>query len=152
MLVLSISGCSVRPLYDNDTVSSSDSHCSIKVDTIANRDGQILRSYLINYLKDIKFTTRKLHLAVSLNTVEKPFAFDITGRGHRLLSTCNAKVTLTDENQKIIVDKIISISTTYNIASTQGEVMLSLYGRTNSVLLKQLAHRIIENIKMSLEK
>ena len=50
------------------------------------------------------------------------------------------------------MDKNISVSTTYNIARAQGEVMLSLYGRINSALLKELARRIVENIKMNLEK
>ncbi len=151
LALLVISGCSVRPLYDGAT-SCDGKSSSIKVDVIANRDGQKLRSYLIDYLRDISFTDRKLRLTVTLSTVEKSFALDNTGAAHRLLSTSTAKVILRDENKKVIMDKNISMSTSYNIARAQGEVMLSLYGRMNSALLKELARRIVENIRMNLEK
>lgn len=151
LALLVISGCSVRPLYD-DATSCDGKPSSIKVDVIANRDGQKLRSYLIDYLRDINFTDRKLRLTVTLSTVEKSFALDNTGAAHRLLSTSTAKVILKDENKKVIMDKNISMSTSYNIARAQGEVMLSLYGRINSALLKELARRIVENIRINLEK
>lgn len=150
-LALFISGCSVRPLYD-DATSCNEKPSSIKIDVIANRDGQKLRSYLLDYLRDLNFTDQKLRLTVALSTVEKSFALNGTGVAHRLLSTSTAKVILKNENKKIIMDKNISISTTYNIAHAQGEVMLSLYGRMNSALLKELARRIVENIRMNLEK
>lgn len=150
-LTLFISGCSVRPLYD-DATSCNEKPSRIKVDVIANRDGQKLRSYLIDYLRDINFTDQKLRLTVTLSTIEKSFALDDTGAAHRLLSTSTAKVILKNENKKIIMDKNVSMSTTYNIARAQGEVMLSLYGRINSALLKEFARRIVESIKMNLEK
>ena len=138
-------------MYD-DATSCNGKSSSIKVDVIANRDGQKLRSYLIDYLRDISFTNRKLRLTVTLSTVAKSFALDHKGAAHRLLSTSTAKVILKDENKKVIMDKNVSMSTSYNIARAQGEVMLSLYGRINSALLKELARRIVENIRMNLEK
>ncbi len=151
LALLVISGCSVKPLYD-DATSCDGKSSSIKVDVIANRDGQKLRSYLIDYLRDINFTDRKLRLTVKLSTVAKSFALDHKGEAHRLLSTSTAKVILRDENKKVIMDKNISMSTSYNIARAQGEVMLSLYGRMNAALLKELARRIVENIRINLEK
>lgn len=149
---LFISGCSVRPLYDDATAGDENKPSTVKVDIIANRDGQKLRSYLLDYLRDIQFTNQKLRLIVTLSTVEKSFALDNAGGAHRLLSTSTAKVILKNENKKIIMDKNISISTTYNIARAQGEVMLSLYGRINPALLKELARRIVESIRINLEQ
>ncbi|MBR1734703.1 MAG: hypothetical protein IJ730_04565 [Alphaproteobacteria bacterium] len=139
----------MRPLYEND--SSNGESSSIKVDMISNRDGQRLRSFLLDYLRDIQFTHEKMRLTTTLTLSEKSFAHDDSGYAHRLLSTYTAKVILRDKNKKIIMDKNISSSTTYNIAQAQGEMILSLYGKDNSPLLKELARKIVENIKITLE-
>ena len=139
----------MRPLYEND--SSNGESSSIKVDMISNRDGQRLRSFLLDYLRDIQFTHEKMRLTTTLTLSEKSFAHDDSGYAHRLLSTYTAKVILRDKNKKIIMDKNISSSTTYNIAQAQGEMILSLYGKDNSALLKELARKIVENIKITLE-
>lgn len=140
----------MRPLYEDATSNRESS--TIKVDVIPNRDGQKLRSYLLDYLRDVQFTQEKMRLSTALSLYEKAFALDSSGYAHRLLSTYTAHVTLRNSSRKIIMDRSVSVSTQYNIAQTQGEVMLSLYGKNNSGMLKELARRIVENIKMTLEK
>lgn len=146
-----LSGCSVRPLYE-DAVSGGDERAaSITVDIIANRDGQKLRLYLQQALRDIQFTNKKMRLTVTLTLTNKTFALDTDGYAKRLLSTYEANIVLKDDEGRKIIDKNISSSVTYNIAQTQGEVMLSLYGRNNSAFLKEIARRIVESIRMALE-
>ena len=149
-ILLFLAGCSVRPLYEDATTSNGE-QSAIKVDVIPNRDGQKLRSYLLDYLRDVQFTQEKMRLSTSLGLYEKSFALDSSGYSHRLLSTYTAHITLRNSDRKVIMNKTISVSTQYNIAQTQGEMMLSLYGRNNSGMLKELAHRIVENIRMTLE-
>lgn len=151
-----LSGCSVQPLYDDDGVvkewgnnrkNRAEGYCNISIAPIPNRDGQKLCSYLRDYMRNI--SSSKMHLNVDLTLKEKSFALDSVGGAHRILATYIAKVTLIrDSDKKSILDRTFSVSNTYNIARAQGEVMLSLYGRNDFVLLKELAKRITEGVKL----
>lgn len=157
-----ISGCTVRPLYDDDELSvnlesnsksknntNSTDYGNIAISPIPNRDGQKLRSYLRDHLRNVR--SSKMYLKVDLDLKEKSFALDSSGGAHRILATYNAHVILSQyDNKKNVMERTFSVSNTYNIARAQGEVMLSLYGRNDFVLLKELARRICEGIKMSL--
>jgi hypothetical protein len=144
----------VKPLYDGAPLSYSEVRGTdaigagnIYVDVIAERAGQKLRSHLVDALRDIKFVRKKYRLGIILDQKEKPFAFSADGNAKRVFFIYSANVVLTNEEGKKLSERNISASTSYNIAHTQGEVGVSLYGRYNDALLKELSCRIIENIK-----
>lgn len=155
--LLLMPGCTVRPLYydgEEDTAKrgaakrSDEDYGNISIASIPNRDGQKLRSYLRDYLRNVR--SPKMHLKVDLELKEKSFALDSKGGAHRILATYIAKATLTkDSDHSIVFERTFTASNTYNIARAQGEVMLSLYGRNDFVLLKELARRVGEGIKIS---
>lgn len=140
-------GCSVEPLYKDESQSV---FSDIDVDIIAERDGQKLRSHLMDAFRDIRFSKKKCRLSVNLVGYERAFAISNDGAAKRTLFTYDAHVTLRDNTSKVIFKRKISTSTSYNIANSHGEVTLSLYGRHNDALIKSLCARIVENIKMSL--
>jgi hypothetical protein len=140
------------------------------VDVIAERDGQKLRSYLVDTFNDMNFINKKCRLTIKLHQYEKPFAISNDGTAKRVSLIYVAAVTLQDRDggnggsrgnngggnssggggNNIIMKKDISVSTSYNIAHSHGEVTLSLYGRHNDALIKELCHRIVENVRMAL--
>lgn len=150
---LILSGCSVKPLYEGMQVyhDVSNSFSNIDIDVIAERDGQILRSHLIDSFRDVRFTKKHCRLNVVLSWKEREFAISPDGNAKRVLFTYTAHIILQDKDRKIIVERDINASTSYNISHSHGEVTLSLYGRHNDHLLKELCTRIVENIRMVLE-
>jgi hypothetical protein len=150
MLFLLFAGCSVKPLYMHDSESSTKKPCDIYVDVIAGRDGQKLRSHLMDSFRDIRFSRKKCRLSVNIMGYEKSFAIAKDGAAKRVLFTYDAYIVLRDNTNKVIFKRKVSTSTSYNIAHSHGEVTLSLYGRHNDALLKDLCNKIVENIKMSL--
>ena len=145
-------GCSVRPLYDTEHWSSEVQHGNISVDIIAERDGQKLRSYLIDTFRDIRFAKKKYRLTMTLKNTEREFAIARDGNAKRTLFTYTAHIVLFDEDGKTIIKRDIAASTSYNIEHSHDEIVLSLFGRHNDHLLKELAHRIVESVRMVLEK
>jgi hypothetical protein len=139
----------VKPLYDEAPLSYSEKTGTgnIYVEVIAERAGQKLRSHLIDAFWDIKFVRKKYKLKTILEQKEKPFAFSADGNAKRVFFICSANVILTDEEGKKLSEKNITASTSYNISHAQGEVGVSLYGRYNDALLKELSYRIVENIR-----
>lgn len=147
-------GCTVRPLYEQAPIfgESTDSSLSnIDVDVIAERDGQKLRSYLIGMLRDIRFAKQHCRLTVTLSSHEKQFALSIDGNAKRVLCIYDAHVILRDDEGKILLNDKVSASTSYNISHAHGEVTLSLYGRHNDHLIKELGYRIIEILRMVIQ-
>jgi hypothetical protein len=141
-------GCSVAPLYEENTVAE-DGSC-IAVSVIAERDGQILRRHLMDSFRDLHFSKRHCRLIIKLSSTEKPFAFGTDGNAKRLRLYYTADVTLKDSQQKMLFHKLISVSRSSNISSTYGEVVFSLYGRNSGALLRELSNRVVENIKVFL--
>lgn len=154
--LLLLSGCAVRPLYYDGEEGitqkgSGKDYGNISVASIPNRDGQKLRSYLRDYLRNVR--SPKMHLKIDLELKEKSFALDSAGGAHRILATYIAKATLTrDSDKKVVLERTFTASNTYNIARAQGEVILSLYGRNDFVLLKELAKRVGEQVSIELSK
>ena len=149
-----LAGCSVRPLHDNtmDTNIAATSSTNISVDTIAEREGQKLRSHLIDAFRDIRFAKKNYRLTVTLKVIEREFAIGKDGNAKRVLFTYAAFVILRDHTGKNVMEREINASTSYNIGHSHGEVTLSLYGRHNDHLLRELSHRIVENVRMALEE
>lgn len=157
VLCLLLAGCSVRPLYNNNVLQSGNFGCSnsklnnIYVDVIAEREGQKLRSFLIDSFRDLKFAKKHYRLSVKLSENEREFALDLDNSAKRVMLTQTAHVILKGDAENVIFERDISASMSYNIAHSHGEVTLSLYGRHNDHLLKELCARIVENIRMALE-
>jgi hypothetical protein len=135
-------------LYEENP--SIGNHGGVAVDVIAERDGQILRGYLMDSFRDLNFSKCRYRLTIQLSSLEKPFAFASDGNAKRLRLYYTADVTLKDSQQKTLFHKLINVSRSSNISSAQGEVVFSLYGRNSGILLKELSARIIENIKVFL--
>lgn len=147
-----LAGCSVRPLYDTPFSSAASRRFSdINVDVIAEREGQKLRSYLIDSFRNRKFAGKQYRLTVTLSENEREFAADVDDSAKRIMLTQTAHTILRDNTGNIVFERDISASMSYNIAHSHGEVTLSLYGRHNDHLLKELCARIVENVHMALE-
>lgn len=140
-------GCSARPLYQN---GDSDGAQSIDVDVIAERDGQKLRGMILDSLRDVAITSGKYRLTVGLGYTEKLFAYATDGNAKRVQVCYVADVILRDKKGKIIFRRPVSVYSNVNIATDAGSILLSLHGRNNSALLKELSARIIENLKVFL--
>jgi hypothetical protein len=107
---------------------------------------------LIDKFRDLKFARKKCRLDVKLSGSERQFAISSDGNAKRVQFVYVADTTLLDsDNKSVIFHTPISVSTSYNISYSHGEVLLSLYGRHNDALLRELCDRIVENIKMALK-
>jgi hypothetical protein len=133
-------------LYNSETLLST----SIDVDIIAERDGQKLRKFILDSLRDLGFTSKKYRLMITLKYTEKLFAYVDDGTAKRVRSSYIADVILKNEKREILFKYPISVFTSVNISKAPGEVLLSLYGRNNNAMLKELSNRIIENLKVFL--
>lgn len=149
----------MHPLYDHSPPPSNKSGTqterpSVYVDIIAGRDGQKLYGCLCDLIRDLDLHGNRgpYRLTVSLSKNEVPYALDDSGNAQRLRVTFIAKVVLRDKNNAVVLDCPISASITRNIASISGDILMSMYGSTNDSVIKELAFRIIENVKISLTK
>jgi hypothetical protein len=120
------------------------------VDIIAERDGQKLRGFILDSLRDLGLTHKKYRLTITLAYTEKPFAHSSDGNAKRVRLSYTADVILKNEKREIIFRQPISVFISSNISSTPGEVLLSLYGRNNNALLKELSSRIVESLRVFL--
>lgn len=148
----------MHPLYDSPSLSNKNNGIhtekqSIFVDVIAERDGQKLYGYLYDLIRDLDLRGDRgpYRLTVSLSKNEVPYALDDGGNAQRLRVTFIAKVVLKDKKGTIILDTPITASITRNIASISGDILMSMYGSANNSLIKELALRIIENVKVALK-
>jgi hypothetical protein len=126
----------------------SDAH--IDVDVIAERDGQKLRRFILDALRNLRLAKKGYRLTITLDFSEKPFAHSSDGNAKRLRLSYRADVILKDEKGKEIFSQPISVHTGVNIAGAHREVILALYGRNNNALLRELSSRIVENIRVFL--
>ena len=149
----------MHPLYDsptplNKSIGAQAEKAGVYVDVIAERDGQKLYGYLCDLIRDLDLWGDRApyRLTVSLSKNEVPYALDDGGNAQRLRVTFIAKVVLRDKQAAVILDTPITASITRNIASASGDILMSMYGSNNDSLIKELAFRIIENVKISLTK
>lgn len=149
-ILLLCCGCSIRPLHELRT--DSEYQNDIYVDVIAGRNGQMLRGYLQDLIRDLDISKEKYTLTVSLIENEIPYALADDCNAQRLRINLNANVILKNSEGKEVVSTSVFESTTRNVASAQGDVLLSMYNKVNGSVLKNLAFRIIENLKVALIK
>jgi hypothetical protein len=124
----------------------------IDVDVIAERDGQKLRSCILDLLRDLKFSDKRYRLTVVLKYEEKTFAIATDGNARRVQLSYTANVVLKNEKGEVVYSGLIPVYTSSNISSAQGEVVLSLYARNNGALLKELGNRVVESIRMFISR
>ena len=153
-------GCSIRPLYDtsqNSRKAKAENFeygkSNIHLNMIAERYGQKLYGYLADLIRDLELrgTRGPYRLAINLSKNDVPYALDSGGDAQRLRVIFTAKVILRDRDGTIMLDTPITASITRNTASVSGDVLLSMYGSANDAPIKELALRIIENIKVVLQ-
>lgn len=143
-------GCSVRPLHKFRTESEYQSN--IYVNVIAGKDGQVLRGHLQDLIRDLDVSNEKYVLSVNLKENRIPYALADDCNAQRLKINLVANVVLKNWEGKDVVTTSVSGSTTRNIANAQGDVLLSMYDGVNGAVLKDLAFRIVENLKVALAK
>ena len=153
-ILLLCAGCSVQPLYEfkTRTGAESESRNNIFVKVIPGKNGQMLRGYLQDLIRDLDISDEKYVLSVTLTEIEIPYALADDGNAQRKKINFVANVSLKNFEGKNVLVTSISESTTRNVASSQGDILLSMYDRVNGSVLKGLAFRIIENIKVALGK
>ena len=122
------------------------------MDVIAEKSGQMLRGYLQDLIRDLSISDEQYVLSVTLTENDIPYALADDCNAQRLKINLIADVVLKDSKGKEIVSTSVSETTARNIASAQGDVLLSMYDKVNGSMLKNLAFRIIENLKVTLKK
>ncbi len=143
------SGCSIHPLHEKIETEVQN---RIYVSVIAGKNGQVLRGYLQDLIRDLDVSDKHCVLSVNLREDDIRYALADDGNNQRLKINLTADVTLRDSEGKDLVVTSVYGSTTRNIASAQGDVLLSMYDKANGIILKDLAFRIIENLKVALIK
>lgn len=144
LFFLLCTGCLIRPLYDSSPASGGG---AVFVESISEREGQVLREYLQSGLDSLNVSKHRYVLSVDLNISEKAFAVAEDGNARRVFVIYSAHIDLKDENYDSVLKRTVTSTTSNNVSSAQGEVFLSLYGRNSNAVLKELSARIIENIK-----
>ena len=122
------------------------------MDVIAGKNGQILRGYLQDLIRDLDVSNERHILSVTLTEIEVPYALADDCNAQRLKINLTANISLKNSEGKEVISTFVSESTTRNVASAQGDVLLSMYDKVNSSVLKNLAFRIIENLKVAFVK
>ena len=122
------------------------------MDVIAEKSGQMLRGYLQDLIRDLYISDEQYVLSVTLTENDIPYALADDCNAQRLKVNLVADVILKDSEGKKVVSTSVSESTARNIASAQGDVLLSMYDKVNGSVLKNLAFRIVENLKVPLKK
>ena len=143
-------GCSVRPLHEFRTESEYQNN--IYVDVIAGKNGQMLRGYLQDLIRGLDVSNERYILSVNLKEHQTRYALADDCNAQRLKINLVANVVLKNSEGKNVVVTSVSGSTTRNIANAQGDVLLSMYDGVNGSVLKDLAFRIVENLKVALTK
>lgn len=143
-------GCSVRPLHEFRTESEYQNN--IHVDVIAEKNGQMLRGYLQDLIRDLDVSDEKYVLSVNLQEKRIPYALADDCNAQRVKINLIANIVLKNAEGKNVVVTSVTGSTTRNIANAQGDVLLSMYDGVGGAVLKDLAFRIVENLKIALMK
>ena len=143
-------GCSIRPLHELKTGAEYQSN--IRVNVVAGKNGQVLRGYLQDLVRDLDISSEGYVLSVNLKENKIPYALADDCNAQRLKINLVANVVLKNSEGKSILVTTVSGTTTRNIASAQGDVLLSMYDRVDGSVLKDLAFRIVENLKVALAK
>ena len=143
-------GCSIRPLHEFKT--GTEYQNNIYVDVVAGKSGQVLRGYLQDLIRDLDISGKRYVLSVNLKENKIPYALADDCNAQRLKINLIANVVLKNSEGKDIVVTSVSGATSRNIASAQGDVLLSMYDRVDGSVLKDLAFRIVENLKVALAK
>lgn len=130
----------------------SEHHSNIHVGVIAGKNGQMLRGYLQDLVRDLDISNERYLLSVVLTENHVRYALADDCNAQRLKINLITNVSLKNSEGKEVISTSVSESTTRNIANAQGDVLLSMYDRVDGAVLKNLAFRIVENLKVALVK
>ena len=118
---------------------------------IPNRNGQKLYGFLQDYVRDINIADKSYRLNVQLIEQSQPYALADDGNNQRLKITYIANITLKDYFGNVVFQGPVKTSSSKNILSAQGDVLLNIYEANADITLKDLALRIIEQIKVAIK-
>lgn len=150
-MVIFLAGCSVSPLYDDETRAHEPSK-NIKVGVIAGREGQKLRGFLIDMFRDVSYGRNQYELQINLTRGEDTYAINEFGNATRVMFSYTASVMFSElVTRKVLLKRDFKVYNSYNI-SDQGDVILVIYGNLNVALLKELAGQISENVKIAISQ
>lgn len=145
IVALLISGCSIRPVYDNGDYSNR----FARVNTISGRDGQIVRAELDRLIRAYPNCLGSYTIDITLERKQRGIAYDAGGIANRLETTYIANISVTDKGkQEFIMHDVSEVSQTYSISGSAGEIVFSLYSDYEKSLLKKLAGKIFERLNM----
>lgn len=122
------------------------------MDVVAEKNGQMLRGYLQDLIRDLDVSDEKYVLSVNLQEKRIPYALADDCNAQRVKINLIANIVLKNAEGKNVVVTSVTGSTTRNIANAQGDVLLSMYDGVGDAVLKDLAFRIVENLKIALVK
>ena len=147
LLLLLGTGCGFQPLYQSDSMQINDDISLIKISTIADRDGQILRNYLLDMFNPFGEPYDPLYrLNIGLNVSGGSFSFRKDSTAERTIITSQANFTLTDiKSGKILLKDLAEATTAYGIGpSSNTSAFPSIVAEKAEIerAMKLLAHEI----------
>ena len=112
-LLLALTSCGFNPLYDSSRCASVPELELIKIEQIPDREGQILKNYLIDNLTPYgKCQSSKYVMTVKLQKSERYLAFrrDYTPRQNQLIFLCDIELRDIASGEVIYKDKFRTIA------------------------------------------
>ena len=155
LLLLSLAGCGFHPLYaDNRGAQVEAKLADIRVETILDRPGQIMRNELINLMHDgVEAPVKPLYsLSVSLREVKANLGLqrDASATYARLYLT--AKFRLTNiKTAQVVLEGQSNVNSTYGLPAG-GYVTLSSEDDARERALKDLAEQLTTRIALYLRR
>ncbi|MGI4851148.1 MAG: LPS assembly lipoprotein LptE [Janthinobacterium lividum] len=140
-------GCGFQPLYQADSVQVKDETSLIKISMISNRDGQILRNYLLDSLNPYgEPTDPRYRLNIRLDVSGGSFSFRRDSTAARTIITSRADFSLVDASTgQAILTTMAEATTSYSLgpnASTSAFPSIVAEKAEIERAMKLLAHEI----------
>ena len=117
LVLMSVAGCGFQPLYQSNLSQNNDELHSIKILTISDREGQILRNYLLDSLNpygEPQNPRYRLIIDLVINDTNLSFRRDSTAA--RTIITSQANFKLIDiASGRVILSNAVDATTAHNI-------------------------------------
>lgn len=147
LVLMSATGCGFQPLYQSDSIQIKDEASLIKISVISDREGQILRNYLLDSLNpygEPKNPLYRLNIGLTVNGGSFSFRRDSTAA--RTIITSLANFSLIDASSGQVIYKGSAEATTaYNIGpNADTSVFPTIVAEKAEIerAMKLLAHEI----------
>lgn len=148
--ILFLTGCGWHPLYQKDQVARDMGR--IQVAYIPGRDGQILRSALVEGLHPFESNSSpRYKLSVTFSTTSQAIGYNVQGSTVRTEEQGSAIVALQDRvTNKNLLQETLTGSYSYPVMAHNPHT--SSLSQERRYLLEYLAQRILRRVAEALEK